>query len=99
MDEAIVLKKKRILGTDSVVILLTQTRGKISAIAKGIHAPTSRRIAALQTGNLIHYDTHKKTGTTLYLTQAELISHFSSIKKQEQGLRSDRKSTRLNSSH
>ena len=75
------------LGADALVVLLSKEEGKISVIAKGIHTLTSKRIAALQTGNIVVYDAKKGTGVSLYLTHVELVSHLSTLKRESQGMK------------
>lgn len=78
-SEAIVLKKKHLLGKDYLVTILTISEGKIVATAKGIKKITSRRASHLQTGNLISVilSLYKER---LYLQESKLISAFSKIK-------------------
>ncbi len=78
-SEAIVLKKKHLLGKDYLVTLLTVSEGKIITTAKGVKKITSRRASHLQTGNLISVvlSLHNER---LYLQESKLISAFSKIK-------------------
>lgn len=79
--EAIVLRKKNLLGKDTIVTLFTEELGKALTIAKGIRSITSRRLPHTETGNLITAFIYKKD-SRLYLQETKLISHFSIIKKE-----------------
>ncbi|MCA9372058.1 DNA repair protein RecO [Candidatus Woesebacteria bacterium] len=77
--EAFVLRHKNLLKKDQIVTLFSQEHGRISVIAKGIRSLTSKRIAHIQTGNLIraHISQHQ-SGT--YLQSTHLLSGFVKIK-------------------
>ena len=77
--EAIVFKKKSLLGKDNSLTLFTKEEGKVSVIAKGIRKITSRRASHTQTGNLVKISLYDKNDR-LYLQESELISAFSTIK-------------------
>ena len=80
-DEGIVLVKKQILHSDVLIIVFTHHFGKIALLAKGIQKITSKRISALQTGNIVKVVFSEKKNTLRYLSSVELISHLSAIKK------------------
>lgn len=84
-SEAIVLKKRSLPSKDSFITLLSQDRGKIHTIAKGIKKITSRRLAHVQTGNLVQVNIHRKN-ERYSLQETTLISAFSQIKKSSQKL-------------
>lgn len=77
--EAIVFKKKSLLGKDTSLTFFTKQEGKVSVIAKGIKKITSRRASHAQTGNLIEVSLYEKNDR-LYLQESKLISAFSDIK-------------------
>jgi len=81
LDEAFVLAKRKMLRADLAVVLFTKQSGKLTVVAKGIQKITSRRISALQTGNLVTISYSKKSQGPLYLSDVSLISHFSELKK------------------
>lgn len=81
--EAIVLRKKSLLGRDVSVTFFTSDYGKVSAIAKGIKKITSRRAAHVQTGNLLSIVLYNKNDR-FYLQETSLLSAFSSIKASSQ---------------
>lgn len=78
--EAFVLKKKNLPTKDSFITFFSKERGKIVAIAKGIKTITSRRLGAVQTGNLVKVAVYRRNKGQ-YLQEAHLISAFSGIKK------------------
>ena len=80
-DEGIILVKRAILHSDVVIVVLTPHFGKIALLAKGIQKITSKRISALQTGNIVRVIFSTKHTGMHYLSSVELISHLSSIKK------------------
>jgi DNA repair protein RecO len=80
--EAIVFKKRHLLGKDAITTLFTDTEGKIKVIAKGIKSITSRRAPHIQTGNLIE-GLLQERGSGFYLNETKLISGFTSIKSSE----------------
>lgn len=80
-DEGIVLVKRRILHSDLICIILTRTFGKIAVMAKGVQKITSKRISALQTGNIVRINFSQKQDSLRYLSSVELVSHLSPIKK------------------
>jgi len=80
-DEGIILVKRKILRSDVVIIILTHHFGKIALLAKGVQKITSKRISALQTGNIVRVIFSQKQDSLRYLSSVELISHLSAIKK------------------
>ncbi len=80
--EAIVLKKKNLLDKDTRVTLFTEKYGRLDLTAFGIKKITSRRLAHIQTGNLITALIYKKNNQ-FYLQGTQLISAFSHIKEDQ----------------
>lgn len=80
-DEGIILVKKKILHSDVLIVILTHHFGKIAVLAKGVQKITSKRISALQTGNIVRIMFTEKHASLRYLSSVELISHLSPIKK------------------
>ncbi|KKQ23593.1 MAG: repair protein RecO protein [Candidatus Roizmanbacteria bacterium GW2011_GWC2_37_13] len=80
--EAIVLRKRSLLGKDVLVSLFTESEGKVNVIAKGVKKITSRRSPHLETGNLISVQLHKKKDRN-YLEGSNLLSGFSELKKDQ----------------
>lgn len=73
--QAIVLKRSDFFETDRLLTLYTPDRGKISAIAKGIRKPTSRKGGHLEL--FIHSKLLVAKGRNLdIITQAETIEPF-----------------------
>lgn len=80
-DEGIVLVKRKVLDSDLVYIILTKSFGKIAVLAKGVQKITSKRISALQTGNIVRIIFSQKQDSFRYLRSVELVSHLSPLKK------------------
>jgi len=81
-SNAIVLRKKDLLGNSILITLLTESSGKIYVFGKGIKNITSRRLPNMQTGNYITAVMRSK-GDLFYIQDAQLHSYFSKIKKNE----------------
>ena len=77
--DAIVIKEKRLLKNDSLVIFFTKKLGKIKVVAKGVKKITSRRLSHLDTGNLIKVFFYQKKDV-YYLQKTILRSSFSLLK-------------------
>lgn len=77
---ALVLKKKYLPEKNFILTLFSQKLGKINIFGFGIKKITSRRLPALQTGNLIQALIEKRGGN-FSLKEVKLISAFSGIKK------------------
>ena len=80
-DEGIVLVKRKILHSDVLIVILTHHFGKIAVLAKGVQKITSKRVSALQTGNIVKVIFTEKHNSVRYLSSVELVSHLSAIKK------------------
>jgi len=76
---AIVLKRTSVGDSDRVVTLLTQKKGKIVSVAKGVRKLKSSKRAFLEPGNLIKAF-FIETKSMPLLTQATLIDDFSAAK-------------------
>lgn len=83
--EAIVLKKNSLLGKHNLITLFSQGYGKIKVVAYGTKKITSRRLANLQTGNLLIIVADRKNNF-LNLQENNLISAFLKIKKDKKKL-------------
>lgn len=79
--EAIVLRKRNLLGKDSLITLFTHDHGKANVIAKGLKKTTSRRAPHLQTANLVDV-VYNVSNDRKYLDQSQLKSAFSGIKNE-----------------
>ncbi|HYU86675.1 MAG TPA: DNA repair protein RecO, partial [Kribbellaceae bacterium] len=74
-DEAVVLRTQKLGEADRIVTLLTRSRGKIRAAAKGVRRTSSRFGARLEPFS--HVDLQLATGRTLdVVTQAVTIEPF-----------------------
>lgn len=85
-SNAIVLRKKDLLGNSIVITLLTETNGKIYVYGKGVKNITSRRLPNMQTGNYISA-VIRNSHEIYYIQEAYLHSYFSQIKKIEDRLK------------
>ncbi|HLL60739.1 MAG TPA: DNA repair protein RecO [Candidatus Nitrosocosmicus sp.] len=80
-DTGIILTKKNFLKNDKLIILFSETQGKIGLLAKGIKSITSKRLSHLETGNYINISFTSPVGHTIaYLQETELIYGYSKIK-------------------
>lgn len=83
---AIVLNRKDIGESDRIVILLTEKKGKLACIAKGVRKIKSSKRAYLEPGNLIKAFLVNTKSMPL-LTQATLINDASAAKKDLKAIR------------
>ncbi|OGK62222.1 DNA repair protein RecO [Candidatus Roizmanbacteria bacterium RIFOXYB2_FULL_38_10] len=84
--EGIVIKKRQLMGKDTIITFFTLEQGKITAIAKGVRKIVSKRLSSLMTGNLIQMVLYERK-EYYYIQSAQIISIFSRIKKDEQLLK------------
>ncbi len=80
--EGFVLKKKQLFHKDTLITFFTKDKGKITAVAKGIKSPSSKRVSSLMTGNLLKLVFYSKN-ERYYLQTAETVSIFIKIKEKE----------------
>jgi len=80
--EAVVLKKRLLLNQDLLVVLFSESQGKLVVIAKGARKITSKRLPHLETANLINVILNKRK-ERLYLQESRLVSGFSQLKADE----------------
>jgi len=85
-SNAIVLRKKDLIGNSLVITLLTESNGKLYVYGKGVKNITSRRLPNMQTGNYITA-VMKGKDDLYYIQEAQLHSYFSGIKKSEKKLK------------
>jgi DNA repair protein RecO len=76
--QAIVLKRRASGETDRLLTLLTESRGKLLVVAKGVRRLSSSNRANLEPGNLIQAFCIKTKGLSL-LTQSRLLFDTSKI--------------------
>jgi DNA repair protein RecO len=83
---ALILKQKSYKERDVLITLLTESHGKIVAVAKGTKSLTSSKAGALESGNVatVHLIT---TNSMPILTQAKVISTCAEIRTQLPKLR------------
>jgi DNA repair protein RecO (recombination protein O) len=79
-DQGIVLRTYKLGETDRIVILLTQGRGKVRAVAKGVRRPGSRFGGRLEPYG--HVDLQLYEGRSLdIINQAELLDAHAGIRE------------------
>ncbi|QBI18620.1 DNA repair protein RecO [Egibacter rhizosphaerae] len=79
-EQGIVLRTHKLGETDRIVTVLTQGRGKVRAVAKGVRKPGSRFGGRLEP--LGHVDLQLYEGRNLdIVNQAELITHFARLRE------------------
>ena len=78
-EQGIVLRTYKLGETDRIVILLSQGRGKVRAVAKGVRRPGSKFGGRLEPYS--HVDLQLYEGRTLdIINQAELIEPFAPVR-------------------
>lgn len=78
-DQAVVLKRYNFSEADRIVTLFTQSRGKITAIAKGVRKSTSRKAAHIEPFTHANiYFAHTR-GMPI-ISQAETVNNFSHLR-------------------
>jgi DNA repair protein RecO (recombination protein O) len=79
-DQGIVLRTYKLGETDRIVVLLTQGRGKVRAVAKGVRRPGSRFGGRLEPFG--HVDLQLYEGRSLdVINQAELLAPHAAIRE------------------
>lgn len=79
-DEGIVLARKNFGEADRILSIYTKNHGRISAIAKGIRRPTSRKRGHLEVFSHIKFQIADGHGIGI-LTEVETINSFEKIRK------------------
>lgn len=78
-DQGIVLRTHKLGETDRIVVLLTQGRGKVRAVAKGVRRPGSRFGGRLEPYS--HVELQLYEGRNLdVVTQAELLASHADVR-------------------
>ena len=78
-EQGVVLRTYKLGETDRIVHLLTQGRGKVRAVVKGVRRPGSRFGGRLEPFS--HVDLQLYSGRNLdIITQAELITSFAAVR-------------------
>ena len=78
--KAVVLKNYQFKDADKIYTLLSENKGRISVIGKGVRKVTSRRAGSMDTLNnvIVHVDRHKSG--ILYLQEVKTISTYKTVK-------------------
>lgn len=79
-EQGIVLRTYKLGETDRIVHLLTQGRGKVRAVAKGVRRPGSRFGGRLEPFSHVDLQLHEGRALDI-VTQAELITPFAAIRE------------------
>lgn len=75
VTEGVVLKRRNLGEADRLVTIFTKKFGKLTALARGVRRPTSRRAGSLEPATqAVFFFAHGKTWDIL--TQAQLVSSF-----------------------
>ncbi|MBI2008537.1 DNA repair protein RecO [Candidatus Amesbacteria bacterium] len=80
-DEGIVIKRGNIGEAGKLITIFSRYHGKITAIAKGLRRPTSKRAGLLELFNLIKFHAVQGRGELDTITEVQLINSFSSWRK------------------
>lgn len=79
--EGVVIKRMNVGEADRVITLFTKTKGKVSAIAKGVRKLTSKRAGSLELFNLVKAQVVEGKGSLDTLAEVQLIASFESWRK------------------
>ncbi|TSC88353.1 MAG: DNA repair protein RecO (recombination protein O) [Microgenomates group bacterium Gr01-1014_16] len=80
-DEGIVIKRSNIGEAGKLITIFSKTHGKITAIAKGLRKPTSKRAGLLELFNLVKFHAVQGRGEIDTITEVILIESYSSWRK------------------
>ncbi len=72
-DVAVVLRTYRLGEADRVVVLLTRSRGKVRAVAKGVRRTGSKFGSRLEPGSHLQVQLHEGRGELHLVTQTETV--------------------------
>ncbi len=79
-DEGVVLRTYKLGEADRIVVLMTRTRGKVRAVAKGVRKTKSKFGSRLEPGSHIALLLYEGRGELDIVSQAESIDHFRAIR-------------------
>ena len=77
--EGVILKRKNFGEADRILTVFTQSRGKISIVAKGVRRITSRRAGNVELLNRVSLFLYQGKGMSI-LTEAEGLENFEKLK-------------------
>jgi DNA repair protein RecO (recombination protein O) len=80
-DQGIVLRSVKLGEADKIVTILTQSSGKVRAVAKGIRKTTSRFGARLEPFTHVNLMLYRGRGSLDTITQAEILSPHLEIRR------------------
>ena len=76
--EGIVIKRFNLGEADRLITLFTKNHGKITALAKGIRKPASKRAGSIEVFNHVKVSLIKSRGDLEVLTEVQIINSFTS---------------------
>lgn len=79
-DEGIVLARRNYGEADRILSIFTKNHGRVSAIAKGVRKPVSRKRGHIEVFSHIKFQAIKGKGLDL-LTEAETVENFAQVRK------------------
>ena len=79
-DEGVVLRTYKLGEADRIVVLMTRTRGKVRAVAKGVRKTKSKFGSRLEPGSHSALLLYEGRGELDIVSQAESIDHFRAIR-------------------
>ncbi|MCL4387403.1 DNA repair protein RecO [Patescibacteria group bacterium] len=79
-SQGIVLARRNYSEADRILIVFSDTYGKLSLLAKGVRRPKSRKRAHIEIFNRIKFSASRGKALDI-MTEAEIIDSFSDVKK------------------
>ena len=79
-DSAVVVRTHKLGEADRIIVLLTEGRGKIRSVAKGVRRTGSKFGSRLDPGSHVAVQLHEGRSELLIVTQAERIDTFSTTR-------------------
>ncbi len=76
-DSAVVLRTHKLGEADRIIVLMTEGRGKVRAVAKGVRRTASKFGSRLEPGGHVAVQLHEGRSELLIVTQAVRIDTFS----------------------
>ena len=80
-DVGIVLKRLKLGEADKLVTFYTQRHGKVTAIARGLRRPTSKRAGSLELFNIVKSSFIKGKGELDTLAEVQILESHSGWRK------------------
>lgn len=80
-DLGIILKSQDFFETDRIITILTEKKGKIRAIAKGVRRPTAKLAGSLEPFSLTHLILIEGKKDLDIVTGAEIVNSFKNLRQ------------------